>query len=62
MYQNIIEYQYTYNRVSNYIRENNNTVNIILNSISKGVALLFGNMTNANKTWNVSIARYEENP
>jgi hypothetical protein len=36
-------------------------VNVILNSVSKGVVILFGNMTNANEIWNALIIRYEGN-
>jgi gag-polypeptide of LTR copia-type len=40
---------------------NDNAVNAILNSVSEGVALLFGNMTTAQEMWNTLITIYEGN-
>jgi hypothetical protein len=42
-------------------RANDNAVNAILNSVSEGVALLFGNMITAHEMWNALITRYEGN-
>jgi gag-polypeptide of LTR copia-type len=42
-------------------RANDSVVNAILNLVSEGVALLFGNMTTAHVMWNALITIYEDN-
>jgi hypothetical protein len=47
---------------SNYAkRDKDNAVNIILNSISESVAILFSNMKSTIKMWNTLLIRYEWN-
>jgi gag-polypeptide of LTR copia-type len=42
-------------------RDNDNTVSVILNSVSESVSVLYGNMTTTNEMWNALLTRYEEN-
>jgi hypothetical protein len=42
-------------------RDNDNTVNAILNFVNVSVAVFFGNMTNTHDMWEALVQRYKEN-
>jgi hypothetical protein len=50
----------TFNSMNNK-RDNDNTVNAILNFVNVSVAVFFGNMTNTHDIWEVLVQRYKEN-
>jgi Zn-dependent oligopeptidase len=76
-YLNILEvwdivdkrYMAKYNPISNVLTTeslldkwaNDNAINAILNSVSKGVVLLFDNIFTAHEMWDALITRYEGN-
>jgi hypothetical protein len=50
----------TFNSMNNK-RDNDNTVNAILNFVNVSVAVFFGNMTNTHDMWEALVQRYKEN-